>query len=175
VPPPDPAAATKALQEELERLRHALDETRSDAEKARLAAESEARERMSAEERARKEREERAVWEQLASEAENAKAQLSAELLALQAAASQAPAQTMAAIFAQADAAAAEININEASTRTLIDTQLRARGWEVDTQDMRYATGTRPAKGRNMAIAEWPTKSGPADYALFVGEMHRCR
>jgi len=75
----------------------------------------------------------------------------------------------MAAIVAKADAAAAEINIDEASTRTLIDTQLRARGWEVDTQEMRYATGTRPAKGRNMAIAEWPTKSGPADYALFVG------
>jgi type I restriction enzyme R subunit len=27
----------------------------------------------------------------------------------------------------------------------------------------------RPAKGRNLAIAEWPTASGPADYALFVG------
>jgi len=64
------------MQEELERLRHALDETRSGAEKARLAAESEVRERLSAEERARKEREERTVWEQLASEAENAKAQL---------------------------------------------------------------------------------------------------
>ena len=169
VPPPDPAAATKALQEELERLRHALDETRSNAEKARLAAESEARERMSAEERARKERDERAVWEQLASESENAKAQLSAELQALQAAAAQAPAQTMAAIVAQADAAAAEINIDEASTRTLIDTQLRARGWEVDTQTLRYAAGARPTRGQNMAIAEWPTKSGPADYALFVG------
>jgi type I restriction enzyme, R subunit len=24
-------------------------------------------------------------------------------------------------------------------------------------------------KGRNLAIAEWPTKSGPADYALFIG------
>ncbi|HXF25652.1 MAG TPA: type I restriction-modification system endonuclease [Bryobacteraceae bacterium] len=93
----------------------------------------------------------------------------SQELQALQAVAAQAPAQTMAAIVAKADAAAAEINIDEASTRTLIDTQLRARGWEVDTQEMRYATGTRPAKGRNMAIAEWPTKSGPADYALFVG------
>src|SRR5579863_9495733 len=169
VPPPDPADATKALQEELDRLRQALDQTRSDVEKARVAAENEARERLSAQERAKKDREERAVWEQLASEAEKAKAQLSAELQALQAAAAQAPAQTMAAIVAKADAAAAEINIDEASTRTLIDTQLRARGWEVDTQEMRYATGTRPAKGRNMAIAEWPTKSGPADYALFVG------
>lgn len=169
VPPPDPAAATKALQEELDRLRQALDQTRSEADKVRLAAEAEIRERMSAQERAQKDREERAVWEQLASEAENAKAQLAAELQALQIAAGQAPAQAIANIVAQADAAAAEINIDEASTRALIDTQLRARGWEVDTQTMRYAAGTRPAKGRNMAIAEWPTKSGPADYALFVG------
>ena len=169
VPPPDPAATTKALQEELDRLRQALDETRSEAEKVRLAAETEIRQRMSAQERAQKDREERAVWEQLASEAENAKAQLAAELKALQIAAAQAPAQAIANIVAQADAAAAEINIDEASTRALIDTQLRARGWEVDTQTMRYATGTRPAKGRSMAIAEWPTKSGPADYALFVG------
>ncbi len=29
--------------------------------------------------------------------------------------------------------------------------------------------GTRPKKGVNKAIAEWPTGSGPADYALFIG------
>jgi RimJ/RimL family protein N-acetyltransferase len=169
VPPPNPADATKALQEELQRLRQALDQTRSDAEKARVAAENEARERLSAQERARKDREERTVWEQLATEAEKAKAALSTQLQTLQATAAQAPAQTMAAIVAKADAAAAEIDIDEASTRTLIDAALRVRGWEVDTQTMRCASGTRPAKGKNMAIAEWPTKSGPADYALFVG------
>jgi type I restriction enzyme, R subunit len=130
VPPPDPAAATKALHEELERLREALDQTRSEAEKARLAAEAEARERASAQERARKETEERTVWEQLASEAEQAKAALVTELQALQAAAVKAPPQTTAAIVAKAEAAAAEIDIDEASTRTLIDAQLRARGWE---------------------------------------------
>jgi type I restriction enzyme R subunit len=169
VPPPDPTAATKALQEELDRLRQVLNETATKAENARVVAETEARERMSAEERARKDRDERAVWEQLASEAENAKAALAAELQKLQAAAVQAPSQSTATIVAQAEAAAAEINIDEASTRTLIDVQLRTRGWEVDTPTMRFSTGTRPAKGRNMAIAEWPTKSGPADYALFVG------
>jgi type I restriction enzyme R subunit len=169
IPPPDPAAATEALQDELDKLLQALDQTRSEAEKARLTAETEARERMSVQERAQKDSEERAVWEQLASEAESAKAELFAELQALQTAAAQAPAQAMAAIVAHADAAAAEINIDEASTRTLIDAHLRARGWEVDTQTKRYATGARPARGRNMAIAEWPTKSGPADYALFVG------
>jgi len=135
--------------------RQVLDETWSVAEKARLAAEAELRERMSVEERARKDREERAVWEQLAAEAESAKIAIAAQLQALQA--------------AQAEAAAAELDIDEASTRTLVDTRLRARGWEVDTPTLRYSTGTRPAKGRDLAIAEWPTKSGPADYALFVG------
>ncbi|MNQ82635.1 Type-1 restriction enzyme EcoKI specificity protein [compost metagenome] len=54
------------------------------------------------------------------------------------------------------------------STRAIIDQQLRAAGWEVDTQELRYGKGARP-KGRNLAIAEWPTASGPADYALFAG------
>ncbi|MBN2449477.1 MAG: type I restriction-modification system endonuclease [Lentisphaeria bacterium] len=31
--------------------------------------------------------------------------------------------------------------------------------------------GARPAKGSNKAIAEWPTASGPADYALFAGQQ----
>lgn len=56
--------------------------------------------------------------------------------------------------------------------RALIHAHLRARSREVDAPTLRYSSGVRPAKGRNMAIAEWPTKSGAADYALFV-EM-RC-
>jgi type I restriction enzyme R subunit len=169
VPPPDPAAATEALREELERLRQVLDDTRSKAEKDRQAAEAEALARMGAEERARKEHDDRALWEQLATEAEAAKAALSAQLQALQQAATQAAPQAAASIVAKAEAAAADIDIDEAATRALIDEQLRARGWEADTPTLRYSSGTRPAKGRNMAIAEWPTKSGPADYALFVG------
>jgi len=169
VPPPDPSAATQALHDELERLRGVVNETRTEAENARAAAEAEARERASAQERARKEAEERAVWEQLASEAEQARIALTVELQAIQAAAVTAPPQTTAALVVKAEAAAAGIDIDEAATRTLIDTKLRARGWEVDTPTLRFASGTRPAKGRNLAIAEWPTKSGPADYALFIG------
>src|ERR1035438_8398903 len=169
VPPSDPADATKAIQEELTRLRVVLDQTRSEADKARIAAEAEARERASAQERARKEAEEKAVWEQLASEAEKAKSALASELQAIQTVGAQATAQTTAAIVAKAEAAASDIDIDEAATRTVIDAQLRTRGWEVDTPTLRYATGTRPVRGRNLAIAEWPTKSGPADYALFIG------
>ena len=63
---------------------------------------------------------------------------------------------------------------SEAETRYMIDEQLRKVGWEADTETLRYAKGTRPQKGKNLAIAEWPTGDGKknkgfADYALFVG------
>ena len=67
------------------------------------------------------------------------------------------------------------MNWAEAQTRCLIDEQLRKAGWEADTQNLRYSKGTRPAKGRNIVISEWPTNSafqnhGYADYAFFIGE-----
>ncbi len=73
----------------------------------------------------------------------------------------------------QAGKAASQRIRTEAETRYLIDEQLRKVGWEADTQNLRYSKGTRPEKGRNIAIAEWPTDStvgnkGYADYALFV-------
>jgi type I restriction enzyme R subunit len=71
--------------------------------------------------------------------------------------------------LALGEEAAKKIDLDEASTRDLIDQQLRDNGWEADTKSLRYSQGSRPAKGRNLAIAEWPTASGPADYALFVG------
>ena len=74
----------------------------------------------------------------------------------------------------QSSKAASQRIKSEAETRYLIDEQLRKVGWEADTEKLRYSKGTRPAKGRNIAIAEWPTDStvgnrGYVDYALFVG------
>lgn len=74
----------------------------------------------------------------------------------------------------QANKMASQRQKSEAETRYMIDEQLRQVGWEANTQEIRYAKGARPAKDRNMAIAEWPTdstvsKKGYADYALFVG------
>ncbi len=70
---------------------------------------------------------------------------------------------------------AVNVKLSEAQTRELIDEQLRKVGWDVDTAKIRYSKGVRPVKGRNLAIAEWPTDSktgngGYADYALFIGE-----
>ncbi|WP_139921413.1 type I restriction-modification system endonuclease [Hymenobacter sp. DG01] len=69
----------------------------------------------------------------------------------------------------KAQKAADNLHLSEAETRAIIDEQLRTAGWEADTVTLRYNKGTRPEKGRNLAIAEWQTESGPADYALFVG------
>lgn len=70
-------------------------------------------------------------------------------------------------------AASQYIALNEELTRILIDQQLKEAGWEADTQELTYQKGCRPEKGKNKAIAEWPTKlqgqSGRADYALFCG------
>ncbi len=76
----------------------------------------------------------------------------------------------------QAERAAGRRIKSEAETRYLIDEQLRKIGWEADTEKLRYAKGTRPAKGRCLAIAEWPTDStvgnrGYADYALFIDKQ----
>lgn len=66
--------------------------------------------------------------------------------------------------------AALKIEMSEAETRLLIDSQLRAAGWEVDTLNLNYKLyGTLPEKGKNKAIAEWQCGSKWADYALFVG------
>jgi type I restriction enzyme, R subunit len=166
-PPPDPAAATAALHAELARLREELMRSQTTAERSRAEAEEHQRSRLSAEEGTRKEQEDRAVWEQLAAEADAARVALAAELARLQAAAAATPAAVQK-VAEQAAEAATAIDLDEMATRAIIDQQLRDRGWEVDSQTARYALGARPVKNRAMAIAEWPTANGPADYALFI-------
>ena len=75
-------------------------------------------------------------------------------------------------------AASAQISLSEKVTRILIDQQLNDAGWLADTESLDYRKGTRPQVEKNMAIAEWPTrtvnengivKTGRADYVLFNG------
>src|SRR5690606_16316460 len=80
-----------------------------------------------------------------------------------------APAAVADATLEQGHRAAAIIELDEAATRELIDEQLREAGWEAHTTELCYRNGSRPQKGKNLAIAEWPTASGPADYVLFLG------
>ncbi|MEH2475695.1 type I restriction enzyme R subunit [Nitrobacteraceae bacterium AZCC 2161] len=95
--------------------------------------------------------------------------QLAEQLVEWQSAAVASPAAEKQQVLQSAQAAADAIDLDEADTRALIDEQLRERGWAADSVTLRYAKGARPVKGKSMAIAEWPTDKGPADYALFVG------
>lgn len=72
--------------------------------------------------------------------------------------------------------AISKAKLTEAQTRAIIDEQLRKVGWEADTENLRYSKGTRPQKGKKIAIAEWPVKTTKtaddrADYALFIDEQ----
>ena len=140
----------KALLEEVERQRGAAERHTQELLMAREAA-------VGAEERARLAEEEREVYEALAREAEER--------------AYKGPSEPSAAreFVRAAFESAKDMEFDEADTRLLVDEQLRFAGWDADSKSLRYGSGTRPEKGRAMAIAEWPTASGPADYALFDG------
>lgn len=169
VPPPEPVDATAPLKDEIKSLRRRVAESEDAASRANRQAEEHARIRESVEQRLKREAEERAIWEKLAAESESKTVEIAARLAALQSAAEQAPKAESLDFIQRGEEASAKIDLDEAATRALIDQQLRDSGWEADTKALRHSNGSRPAKGRNLAIAEWPTKSGPADYALFVG------
>jgi type I restriction enzyme, R subunit len=124
----------------------------------------------------------------LESKQEESEEQSKARIAALEAELKQRQDETAKALAEKTDAerkaykkqlvnevAARRLDINEAETRFLIDSQLRKAGWEADTKVLSYQNGTRPQIGRNIAIAEWPTgkdetgKTGFADYVLFAG------
>ncbi len=109
--------------------------------------------------------------EQLAAETELAQAAVEQRLINQQAASTRKQSRTFNQYRNAAQSANQSLYLDEAVTRQLIDQQLRQAGWEADSVDLRYGEGTRPEKGRNLAIAEWPTASGPADYVLFIGTM----
>ena len=129
---------------------------------ARLSAQSRADE---AEARARRLAEDLDTWRILAEESE---AQFAARLAALAPPTTPTPQQQYAQV-ARAEMADREIDLSEADTRQIIDRQLRDIGWEADTTHLSFRAGSRPEPGKSRAIAEWPTTSGPVDYALFIG------
>lgn len=144
------------LKEQVAVLRSEL-EARS-AEAARLANEADSARSaaLDAEDRARLAEEESAIYAELAEEAERQ--------------ATKPVERVKAQMFIKAAFdSAKDMDFDEADTRLLVDEQLRRAGWDVDSATLRHSKGARPEKNRNMAIAEWPTSSGPADYALFAG------
>jgi type I restriction enzyme, R subunit len=161
LPPSAPADPSAVLASELARLKQALDAANSKAELAdgslkqtqSLLAQTQ---------------EEKAIWEKLAQEAEKEKSEINTLLDSLQAKSTANP-TVVAETAKRYTAASSTLELDEAATRTSIDQQLRDAGWEADTTTLRYSLGARPQKGRNTAIAEWPTETGRADYVLFIG------
>lgn len=169
VPPRQPVDETPALRAEMERLQAELAASRTIAEQATANAEAEARRRLSAEQRADQAERERAEWEALAEAVEADRARVEAHIAALQDRAEAAPPQAITTIVEQGIEAGQDLYLDERETRRLIDAQLRAAGWEADSEILNFSVGTRPQKARFIAIAEWPTRTGPADYVLFHG------
>jgi type I restriction enzyme, R subunit len=173
VPPPNPAAAESALAHELEELRRQAAEHEFEATKAKKTAAREAALRAEAEASAARAYEELNAAMELASEAEkqleSQHASFEQRSRAVYAEAAAAKQQTLDLLVTQAQENAQDLGFTEAETRRLIDAQLRDAGWEVDSETLTHANGARPIRHRNLAIAEWPTNSGPADYALFTG------
>lgn len=158
-----------APQDESAELKQELDQLRSELAQYRAANQDAASQLEAVRAQAAQTEEERAIWEGLAAEAEASKHELAQRLQALQERTGATTSQRLAMFVTAANVAAAFVQLDEADTRKLIDEQLNAAGWMADTATQTYAKGVRPQKNRNVAIAEWPTETGPADYVLFAG------
>ena len=187
VPPKNLLGDTAELKKEIVDLNAEAEAREDERDEALEALEAEKQKRLGAEEAAKKAEEEREFLEAYATEqdAETSKnrealavaqakiSELEARQEALvaerQAAAEKAPPAEVDKAIEGANQAAQAIDLDERATRELIDQQLIEAGWEAHSTELRYSKGSRPQKGRNLAIAEWPTKSGPADYVLFIG------
>lgn len=164
IPPAPPKDESDELRIEMERLSKALQEYQ--------ATHHETAEQLEATKaKLRDAKNEQAFWEQMAAEAEQAKVALEKRLSEQQTVAAAQPQSTLVQFVTAANTAASALQLDEADTRKLIDQQLRQAGWEADSQTIKHNKGARPTRGRNLAIAEWPTESGPADYVLFAGLM----
>lgn len=172
-PPPEPLDASESLKEELVRLQEEFSKNESVRQQLADSVATEAELRRKAERDARTAYEELETAIQLGTE-DNARLtakinEYESQLVAESRSAYVTSSQVEAAI--ETAAAVEKEIVTEADTREIIDRQLKAAGWIVDSKTIRHAQGSRPQKGKNIAIAEWPTQSGPADYVLFVGLM----
>jgi type I restriction enzyme R subunit len=168
VPPTPPVDATAALVAEVEELKAAARASANAEAKALLSYQEAEAGRLKALAEAEAQQQDRLFWENYAAETEAGLRQTEAALKAAQAAAQAMPASQLDALAQLANQQADKVELDEATTRVLIDDQLRSAGWVVDSKKLRHATGARPRPGQPIAISEWPTSSGPVDYALFV-------
>ncbi|EKF9384339.1 type I restriction-modification system endonuclease [Vibrio cholerae] len=171
VKPEDPSDYVRQLEEQVERLKVESQRTEDRIRVAEELSKVEADKAQAEKLRAEKMAEEKAIWEELAEEQEKTLSSYrlkmdEANILYRQMFHSKSKADQASEIQRIEKSL---FEMDEAETRVIIDQQLVDAGWEADTENLRYSKGVRPEPNKNRAIAEWPTKSGPADYALFMG------
>ncbi|MEN1925054.1 type I restriction-modification system endonuclease [Luteimonas qiangzhengi] len=173
-PPSDPAAPLREVQAEVKQLQAQLDAARKAHDEslqlANLQQEQSELHAALAEAMDVEAREQAA----LVAERERELAQLREEFDQRIAGMSQAPDPQVVdteKVQAATHRASQGFDLSEDLTRILIDQQLQDADWEADSLELTYANGTRPEKGVNRAIAEWPTRvaGANADYVLFCG------
>lgn len=162
LPPVAPKDESDELRTELLRLKELVDEYKTTHEETASKL-NEVKSQLEATQ------DDQAFWEQMAVESEQAKVSLQKHLAELQAQAAALPKSTIVAFATAANTAAQAVQLDEADTRRIIDEQLIKAGWQADSSSLTFGKGARPQKGKNIAIAEWPTSTGPADYVLFIG------
>lgn len=171
VMPDDPSRKLTGLQQQIQQLQAQLQDAHTaqsaQVEVARLLEAQAAQERQMAQ----RAQEENAIYQQLAEEASARAAQLQQQFEArLEEQRRNESEQKLGQFVKRATDAARKVQIDEAATRQLIDLQLIEAGWDADTVHITYARGARPERGKNLAIAEWPTPGRQAaDYVLFAG------
>lgn len=168
VPPAPPVDATAVLKAEIAELQAKVRASADAEAKAHLAWQETEAARLAALQQTEERSQEKSFWEQYAAETEKGLKAAEAALKEAQRAAEAAPAKQLDLLAKLATQQAEKIELDEVTTRVLIDDQLRAAGWQVDSAVLRHANGTRPDANRPIAIAEWPTETGPVDYALFI-------
>ena len=174
IKPADPSTQVRALEERIASLEKARLASQRKVEVAQQLAEAEQQKATELAKYAETIEADSNTWQQIAQEQEKAYAQARQAFEAHQAQlASAAQKETTAAKdqVAQVKEAIKKSvwDESEAETRLRIDQQLFEAGWEADSEYLTFKSGARPEPGRNLAIAEWPTNSGPADYVLFAG------
>ncbi len=175
VPPPDPSQTLRALQTEIEQLRAELstqhEALESNQQLAALIAREKEQYAVLAEQMDAEARTYQSLAEEQGEALDRVRQEFEQRLQALQ---KQLDDSRKAAeqVARKTQTASQQLVLSEELTRLLIDQQLIDAGWEADTQQLTHAKGARPEKGRNKAIAEWPTAGRQAaDYVLFAGPV----
>lgn len=181
VPPTDPSEQLRNLQAQISQLQSELQQASLDLGSSQQLNELIAKEKDEYEALAHAmDEESRALAEQAAAHEQALQKQqheYETKLKALQAQLAAQDDQTQSAqrqtLNRHTQAATQHIVLDEALTRILIDQQLQEAGWQADSEALTWKNGIRPEKGKNIAIAEWPTRykgeKGRADYVLFAG------